>query len=74
MLVNELSRRVYSCDANCHCMFSTDLAPHCQIRGSGILELYGYSTGKTAEWVGILLAIIAVYRLLGWIAIALRHR
>ncbi|KAJ5240638.1 uncharacterized protein N7469_002229 [Penicillium citrinum] len=74
MLVNELARRIYSCDANCHCMFSTDLAPHCQIRGSGILELYGYSTGKTAEWVGILLAIIAAYRLLGWIAIALRHR
>lgn len=74
MLVNELSRRVYSCDSNCHCMFSTDLASQCLIRGSGILDIYGYSTGKTGKWVGILLAIIAVYRLLGWIAISLRHK
>lgn len=54
-------------------MYTTDLADQCQIRGTGVLETYGYATGRTGKWVGILLGIIAVYRLFGWIALHLRR-
>ncbi|KAJ5960867.1 uncharacterized protein N7479_008017 [Penicillium vulpinum] len=72
MMVNEFSNRNYSCGAGCRCMWSTDLEDQCLIRGTGVLESYGYSTGQTGKWVGILLGIIAGYRLLGWIALYLR--
>ncbi|KAJ5751090.1 hypothetical protein N7533_008118 [Penicillium manginii] len=72
MMVNEFSDRIYSCGTGCYCMYNTDLADQCQIRGTGVLETYGYATGRTGKWVGILVGIIAVYRLLGWIALSLR--
>lgn len=72
-MVNEFSQRNYSCGTGCHCMYTTDLADQCQIRGTGVLETYGYATGRRGKWVGILLGIIAVYRLFGWIALHLRR-
>jgi len=42
------------------------------IAGTGVLDNYGYQTGKTGEWVGISLAIIVGYRMLGWIIMSLR--
>ncbi|CAG8942586.1 unnamed protein product [Penicillium salamii] len=72
MMVNEFSKRNYSCGAGCQCMYTTDLADQCLIRGTGVLESYGYATGRTGKWAGILVGIIAVYRLLGWIALYLR--
>jgi len=72
MMVNEFQSRTYSCDANCNCMYSTPLESSCQISGKGVLEQYGYRTDRTGLWVGILVAIIAAYRILGWIALALR--
>ncbi|KAJ5172400.1 hypothetical protein N7492_004993 [Penicillium capsulatum] len=72
MMVNEFSQRTYSCGPGCQCMYQTDLAAQCQIRGTGVLETYGYSTGRTGKWAGILVGIIAVYRLFGWIALSLR--
>ncbi|KAF3386971.1 Arginine--tRNA ligase, cytoplasmic [Penicillium rolfsii] len=44
-----------------------------QIRGTAVLHQYGYATGRTGKWVGILIGIIAVYRLFGWIALHLRR-
>jgi hypothetical protein len=73
MMVNEFSRRTYSCGDGSHCMYQTDLAAQCRIRGTGVLESYGYATGRTGKWVGILIGIIAVYRLFGWIALVLRR-
>jgi hypothetical protein len=73
MMVNEFSRRTYSCGEGCHCMYQTDLASQCRIRGTGVLQSYGYATGRTGKWVGILVGIIAVYRLFGWIALVLRR-
>ncbi|KAJ5720727.1 uncharacterized protein N7483_008661 [Penicillium malachiteum] len=72
MMVNEFSHRTYSCGDGCQCMYNTDLASQCQIRGTGVLESYGYATGRTGKWVGILIGIIAAYRLFGWIALHLR--
>ena len=72
MMVNEFAHRTYSCGADCQCMYQTELASQCKIAGQGVLDQYGYKTGRTGEWVGILLAIILGYRLLGWIALVLR--
>ncbi|EEA26863.1 ABC transporter, putative [Talaromyces marneffei ATCC 18224] len=73
MMVNEFSRRNYSCGSSCQCMYQTDLASQCQIRGSGVLQQYGYAEGRTGKWVGTLIGIIAVYRLFGWVALALKR-
>ncbi|KAJ5662792.1 hypothetical protein N7462_011718 [Penicillium macrosclerotiorum] len=73
MMVNEFADRNYSCGADCQCMYTSDLAAQCQIRGTAVLETYGYATGRTGKWVGILIGIIAVYRLFGWIALQLRR-
>ncbi|OQE29127.1 hypothetical protein PENFLA_c004G05346 [Penicillium flavigenum] len=73
MMVNEFAGRNYSCGADCRCMWATDLEDQCLIRGTGVLESYGYATGRTGKWAGILLGIIAGYRVLGWIALYLRR-
>jgi hypothetical protein len=73
MMVNEFENRVFDCDAGCNCMYQTDMADQCQIRGTGVLQSYGYATGRTGKWVGILIGIIAVYRLFGYIALVLRR-
>ncbi|CAO1599287.1 hypothetical protein XANCAGTX0491_003020 [Xanthoria calcicola] len=72
MMVNEFAHRTYSCGEGCHCMYDTPLASQCRIDGKGVLAQYGYKEGKTGEWVGILLAILVVYRLLGWLVTHLR--
>lgn len=73
-MVNEFKDRVYSCGSGCQCMYQTDLAAQCKIRGTGVLATYGYSAEtKMGKWVGILVGIIAVYRLFGWMALYVRR-
>ncbi|KAL9005253.1 MAG: hypothetical protein Q9188_001975 [Gyalolechia gomerana] len=72
MMVNEFAHRSYSCGEGCQCMYQTDLASQCKIDGKGVLAEYGYATNKTGEWVGIMISIIVVYRLLGWLVTQLR--
>ena len=74
MVVNEFSKRTYTCGSDCQCKYRTELVDQCKIDGKGVLAEYGYSTGKTGEWVGYLLAIIAGYRLLGWLILSMRKR
>lgn len=66
MMVNEFSRRSYSCGEGCQCMYQSSLAAECRIDGKAVLEQYGYATGRTGKWVGTMISIIAVYRLMGW--------
>ncbi|GLB06836.1 hypothetical protein AtubIFM57258_002153 [Aspergillus tubingensis] len=73
MMVNEFQHRIYSCGDSCQCMYQTDLASECKIRGTGVLQEYGYATGRTGKWVGILVGIIAVYRLFAYIALVVRR-
>ncbi|BCR96263.1 putative ABC transporter [Aspergillus luchuensis] len=73
MMVNEFQHRIYSCGDSCQCMYQTDLANECKIRGIGVLQEYGYATGRTGKWVGILVGIIAVYRLFAYFALVLRR-
>ncbi|KAK1140567.1 hypothetical protein N8T08_010204 [Aspergillus melleus] len=73
MMVNEFSDRTYSCGPGCNCMYKTELADQCLIQGKGVLSQYGYATGRTGKWVGILIGIIAVYRLFGYLALIVRR-
>ncbi|KAL2069552.1 hypothetical protein VTL71DRAFT_14231 [Oculimacula yallundae] len=72
MMVNEFADRTYSCGAGCHCMIQTELAKECRISGLGVLDEYGYKTGRTGQWVGILVGIVVGYRLLGLVAMFIR--
>jgi hypothetical protein len=72
MMVNQFQYQTYSCGTQCNCMYQTTLAPQCQIAGIGILDQYGYEVGLKGIWVGILIGIIAGYRLLGWAALVIR--
>merc|ERR1712230_42344 len=72
MMVNEFADRTYSCGEGCHCMYQTELASECRISGIGVLDEYGYKTGRTGQWVGILLGIVVGYRLLGLLAMYVR--
>jgi len=54
-------------------MYQTPLADQCLIQGTGVLDNYGYKNGETGKWVGILLAIVLGYRLLGWLVLYLRR-
>jgi hypothetical protein len=72
MMVNEFAGGVYECAAGCQCMYSTPLAGTCQSAGEGVLSTYGYADERMGKGVGILIAIVVVYRLLGWVALSLR--
>jgi ABC-type multidrug transport system ATPase subunit len=72
LVSNEFSTRVYACDQNCYCMYNTSLIDKCQIAGVGAMEQYGFEVGPQARWVGIMIAIIVVMRLMGWAAMEWR--
>lgn len=76
MTVNEFGRRNYTCElgprGDCSCMFNSALQRECLIDGAAVLEQYGYSTKQTGRLVGIMFAIILVYRGLGCVALYLR--
>jgi len=48
-------------------MYQTELASECKISGLGVLEQFGYKTGLTGEWIGILLAIVLAYSFWVWV-------
>jgi hypothetical protein len=70
MMVNEFKARSYACEpvaaGGCHCMYRSALEGQCRIAGTAVLENYGYALGREGQWVGIMIGIIVVYRLLGW--------
>lgn len=72
MMVNQFAGTIWKCDEGCQCMYATSIEAQCLIAGSGVLEKYNYHTGNTGKWVGILLAIVLGYRILGYIALSLR--
>lgn len=76
MLVNEFSNRTYDCAGNAQsgytCMYQSDLASVGKIRGTAILEAFNYHTGQQGTWVGIMIGIIAGYRVLGWLVLVLK--
>lgn len=73
MMVNEFGRRTYNCGSGCQCMYPSALEKECKIDGNAVLAAYGYKTGNEGKWIGIMIAIIAVYRMLGWLSLYLKR-
>lgn len=64
MMFNEFtSTRVFNCASGCHCMYSSDLESQCKIAGTAVLQSIGYGNEHRGMWAGILIAIIAFYRI-----------
>lgn len=76
MMVNEFDGRTYRCAGNlvtgCSCAFESELSGQCKIDGKAVLQYYDYPAGQLGKTVGIMLGIIAVYRLLGYVALRFR--
>jgi ABC-type multidrug transport system permease subunit len=76
MMVNEFIGRVYKCagdiTSGCSCAYESDLSDQCKIDGRAVLEYYNYATDRLETSIGIMVGIIAVYRLLGYLALRFR--
>lgn len=76
MMVNEFAHREYDCaqtaDGAYQCMYPSDLNSQGKIGGIAVLKAFSISTGQEGTWVGIIIGIIAGYRLLAYLALVLR--
>lgn len=73
MMVNEFNGRSYGCGDGCHCMYQTDLAGQCSVAGDGVLAQYGYSPSNFGRNVGIMIGIIAGYRVAAWLVLMVKR-
>lgn len=72
MMVNEFKDRTYDCGRagdGYQCSYASDLNAQGKIAGPAVLKAFGISLGREGEWVGIMLGIIAVYRILGYVVL-----
>ncbi|MCJ1287520.1 hypothetical protein MMC26_006872 [Xylographa opegraphella] len=83
MMVNEFAGRNYTCGPPpCTCMYVTSLADQCLVLGDDILHGFGYQSGAEGlvpkgampMGVGVLVAIVLGYRVLGLAALWWRRR
>lgn len=76
MMVNEFKNRIYSCSKNAdgtyYCNYQSSLNSEGKIRGSAVLRSFGIATDQMGTWIGIMIGIIAGYRILGYIVLRLR--
>lgn len=78
MMVNEFGKRDYECErlagGGCFCMFPSQLQDQCLVEGRAVLERYGYGTGDVGRYVGYMVVIVVVYRVLGWFVLWVRKQ
>lgn len=75
MMVNQFRHTTYRCDhqgEEVQCMYISDLQPEGRIRGSAVVDSYNFD-GDVAQWLGIMVAIIVVYRILGWLVLVVKR-
>jgi ATP-binding cassette, subfamily G (WHITE), member 2 len=76
MLVNQFKDQVFDCagtaETGYQCMYQSDLASVGKIRGTAILDAFNYKTGLEGQWIGIMIGIIAGYRLLGYLVLVIK--
>ena len=68
MMVNQFKNTTYRCDRlgnEYQCQYPSDLQSQGRIRGSAVIDAYNFD-GDVPQWLGIMVAIIFVYRILGW--------
>ncbi|PKS04912.1 hypothetical protein jhhlp_008277 [Lomentospora prolificans] len=73
MMVNEFKDRTYTCqqtpDGEYQCMYASDLNSEGRIRGVDVLKYFNIHTGLERQWVGIMIGIIAGYRILAYLSL-----
>ncbi|KAL7804797.1 P-loop containing nucleoside triphosphate hydrolase protein [Trichoderma aethiopicum] len=76
MMVNEFGRRTYSCDETSdgryQCNYPSELNSVGKIRGVDVLRQFSIKPGEEGTWIGIMVGIVAGYRLLAYIVLVLR--
>ncbi|CEJ81601.1 Putative ATP-binding cassette sub-family G member 5 [[Torrubiella] hemipterigena] len=76
MMVNEFEQREYSCatlpNGKYQCQYPSDINDRGLIAGKDVLKQFSISTGQEATWIGIMIGIIAGYRLLAYVVLVIR--
>ncbi|KAL7931407.1 P-loop containing nucleoside triphosphate hydrolase protein [Trichoderma chlorosporum] len=76
MMVNEFGHRDYQCDeiskGEYQCNYPSDLNSIGKIRGTDVLRQFSIKTGQEGTWIGIMISIIVVYRLLAFVILVCR--
>lgn len=72
MMVNEFEHREYKCarvQDGYQCVYAGDLNSEGKIGGEDVLQAFDIDTGLQGTWLGIMVGIIAGYRILGYLAL-----
>ncbi|KAK8147666.1 hypothetical protein G3M48_001229 [Beauveria asiatica] len=76
MMVNEFKDREYRCaetsPGQYQCQYPSDLNAQGKIRGTDVLRQFSIETGLEGTWIGIMIGIIAGYRVLAYLVLVLR--
>ncbi|KAM3503314.1 hypothetical protein MY11210_008767 [Beauveria gryllotalpidicola] len=76
MMVNEFKNREYRCaetsPGQYQCQYPSDLNAEGKIRGTDVLRQFSIETGLEGTWIGIMIGIIAGYRVLAYLVLVLR--
>jgi hypothetical protein len=72
MMVNEFGSRNYRCGNGCNCQFPSTAEDKCVVDGREVLRQYGFDNEGLGKYVGYMVLIIIVYRLLGWMVLWVR--
>jgi ABC-type multidrug transport system permease subunit len=76
MMVNQFRKGVYKCDrvgSSFSCQYPSPLNVEGKIDGGAVLNALKITVGRKGEWFGIMVGIIAVYRILAYLALRLRR-
>ena len=82
-LVSIASLNIFWCDAfhyinyqgsGCSCAHGSDQPDQCKIDGRAVLEYHNHATNRLETYIGIIIGIIAVCRLLGYLALHFRKQ
>lgn len=76
MMVNEFQHRQYHCNemggGQYQCSYPSDLNAEGRFRGTDVLRQFSIKTGLEGTWIGIMIGIIAGYRVLAYLVLVLR--
>ncbi|KAK5214607.1 hypothetical protein LTR72_012233 [Exophiala xenobiotica] len=77
MMANQFRSTMYDCAkvaSGYQCMYPGDSVSEGKIQGTAVLRAYNisWSDGEIGKWLGIMVAIIFTYRILGYVALAIR--
>ncbi|GAM41278.1 ATP-binding cassette transporter [Talaromyces pinophilus] len=77
MMVNEFKHRTYSCGKTAagqyQCAYESSLNSEDMIASVDVLKNYDINANKMGKWVGIIISIIIIYRVLGYLALRFRQ-